>query len=86
MIGGAVKEASVRVRMLEGEARSMDKLRGMEAERRREGIQEDDLVMRTLVAIIAGRGKSTESSTYLSRLDNKFLFQMWSCLRYPILK
>ena len=57
MVGGAVKEASVRVRMLETEGRSMDKLRGMEAERRRESIQEDDLVMRTLVAIIAGRGK-----------------------------
>ena len=64
MVGGAVKEASVRVRMLEAEGRSMDKLRGMEAERRREGIQEDDLVMRTLVAIIAGRGKLIKSSIF----------------------
>ena len=79
MIGGAVKEASVRMRMLVAEGRSMDKLRGMEAERRREGIQEDDLVMRSLVAIIAGRGNSI---VYIfSRLVNNCLFQMWSCLR-----
>ena len=77
MIGGAVKEASLRVRMLEGESRSMDKLRGMEAERRRESIQEDDLVMRTLVAIIAGRGKFIEPSIFSVDWITSFLFQMW---------
>ena len=46
--------------MLEAERRAMDKLRGMESERKREAVQEDDLVMRTLVAIIGGRGESTE--------------------------
>ena len=57
MVVKAVKEGSVRVSMLEAEERAMDKLRDMESERKREVIQEDDLLMRTLVAIIAGRGK-----------------------------
>ena len=57
MVGEAVKDASVRMRRLDAEGRAMDRLRAMESERKREGIQEDDLVLRTLVAIIAGKGK-----------------------------
>ena len=57
MVGEAVKDASVRMRRLGAEGRAMDRLRAMESERKREGVQEDDLVLRTLVAIIAGRGK-----------------------------
>ena len=60
MIGEAVKEASIRMRMLDAEEMAMNKLRDMESERKREGLQEDDLVMRTLVAIIAGRGNLPE--------------------------
>ena len=60
MIGEAVKEASIRMRKLDAEEMAMNKLRDMESERKREGLQEDDLVMRTLVAIIAGRGELLE--------------------------
>ena len=55
--------------MLEAEGRAMDKLRGMESERKRQAVQEDDLVMRTLVAIIAGRGKSSEFAIFSSQIS-----------------
>ena len=73
MVVGAVKEASVRASMLEAEERAMDKLRDMESQRKREGIQEDDLLMRTLVAIIAGRGKLTKF-VFFSQSNYKLLF------------
>ena len=60
--------------MLEAEERAMDKLRDMESERKREGIQEDDLLMRTLVAIIAGRGKLTKFVFFSqSNYNNKLI-------------
>ena len=57
MVGEAAREGAAKARMLAAERGAMDRLRDMESERRREVIREDDRVFRTLVAVIAGRGK-----------------------------